>query len=290
MLLLSVMSSGTVAFCLVPLEASVDVIPWVPTPQQHAILFIKDTVGGSTCSPYGQLANVQVTQQGNVITIHADVIGGPDTSQVDLGVLAPGTYTVNYSSTMSTSGQYWHEASMDFSVSPQGYADAVEYFAPSLGHYFMTSDSTEIQALDNGVIPGWSRTGESFHVIPASTRPTTALSVCRFYGLPPAGLNSHFFTASQTECAAVQRLWPTAWLLETTDAFAVPATGAGDGEPCAQGSIPLYRLYNNRADANHRFTISTSVRDQMVAMGWILEGFRGPLTTGNNIYVMCVPQ
>jgi hypothetical protein len=92
--------------------------------------------------------------------------------------------------------------------------------------------------------------------------------------------------AVHTECDAVQKKWPTIWILETTDAFAVPSRGLF-GDSCANGSIPLYRLYNNRADANHRFTTSKLVRDQMIALGWVLEG--SGLTT-DTVKAMCVPQ
>jgi hypothetical protein len=46
--------------------------------------------------------------------------------------------------------------------------------------------------------------------------------------------------------------------------------------------IPMYRLWNGRADTNHRFTTSTAVRDAMVAQGWIIEGY------GAQPVAMCV--
>ena len=51
---------------------------------------------------------------------------------------------------------------------------------------------------------------------------------------------------------------------------------------CASGTRPLFRLYNGRADANHRYTTSMAVRSEMIAKGWIAEGF-GTLGVG-----MCV--
>jgi hypothetical protein len=176
---------------------------------------------------------VQISQEGNQISVLAhwvaDATGGDTYAfQVDLGALPVGQYTVTYSQGPSVGNASFHYVVIGFSVSAEGYATAVEYFAPSLGHYFVTSDSAEIAALDNGTIPGWTRTGESFHVIPAAAQPTTAVSVCRFYGLPQAGLNSHFFTSFQSECDAVQQLWPNAWLLETADAFAVLPVPLGD--------------------------------------------------------------
>jgi hypothetical protein len=35
----------------------------------------------------------------------------------------------------------------------------------------------------------------------------------------------------------------------------------------------VYRLYNGRADANHRYTTGARVRSDMVAAGWISEGY-----------------
>ena len=46
----------------------------------------------------------------------------------------------------------------------------------------------------------------------------------------------------------------------------------------------MYRVYSNRADANHRYTTDRAVRDQMVTKGWIAEG------DGADIVVMCAPQ
>jgi hypothetical protein len=267
-----------------------DIAPWAPTPGDHVILSISDTlnatVGGAGASARPDA--VQISQEGNQISVLAhwvaDATGGnPYAFQVDLGALPVGEYTVIYSQGPNVGNSGWHYVSVGFSVSVEGYATAVEYFAPSLGHYFVTSESAEIAALDNGTIPGWTRTGESFHVIPAAVQPTTAASVCRFYGLPQAGLNSHFFTSLQSECDAVQQLWPSAWLLETADAFAVLPVPQVD---CAQGAVSLYRLYNNRPDANHRFTTSPVTRDQMVAKGWILEGS----ATQHGITAMCVPE
>ena len=53
------------------------------------------------------------------------------------------------------------------------------------------------------------------------------------------------------------------------------------------GGQPLYRLYNNRPDANHRYTVSTQIRDEMLAKGWILEG---RYYAGADTYAMCIPN
>jgi len=43
---------------------------------------------------------------------------------------------------------------------------------------------------------------------------------------------------------------------------------------CASGA-PVYRLYNNGHGGapNHRYTTNTAVRAQMLAQGWIPEGY-----------------
>jgi hypothetical protein len=40
--------------------------------------------------------------------------------------------------------------------------------------------------------------------------------------------------------------------------------------------FPVYRLWNGRADADHRWTISRDLRDRLVAQGWVAEG-AGPI-------------
>jgi hypothetical protein len=43
----------------------------------------------------------------------------------------------------------------------------------------------------------------------------------------------------------------------------------------------VYRLFNNRVDANHRYTTDPAIQAQMVALGYIEEGY-GPTAT-----IMC---
>lgn len=53
---------------------------------------------------------------------------------------------------------------------------------------------------------------------------------------------------------------------------------------CPAGSAPLYRVFDNRSDAHHRYTADRAVRDGMVARGWIAEGY------GPDAVAMCIPQ
>jgi hypothetical protein len=85
------------------------------------------------------------------------------------------------------------------------------------------------------------------------------------------GLDSHFYSASVVECETVQLRFANSWLYESPDVFVV-GLPSSDGA-CAEGFVPVYRLFNNRSDANHRYVVSRNVRDQMVGKGWIAEGY-----------------
>jgi hypothetical protein len=159
-------------------------------------------------------------------------------------------------------------------AAPANGRTAVEFTRPTAGDYFLTADPTEIAVLDSGALPGWQRTGESFGVAPSGSRGFEgATPVCRFYGRREAGIDSHFYSASPAECAMVLDRYPAAWLLESLEVFAVAlpdATGT-----CPAGTLPVYRLFNGRQSANHRYVSSLAIRDTMVAAGWIAEGY-GP--------------
>ena len=161
---------------------------------------------------------------------------------------------------------------------------AVEYYDAALDHYFVTALPAEIAALDAGQFPGWTRTNLGFNVYAAGSAVPGSMPVCRFYGVPEAGLDSHFYSASPLECQEVQQRFPNAWLLESSDVFEVflPDTTTGQ---CPAGSIPVYRAWNGRADSNHRYTTDLSVLQAMVAKGYLAEGYGpGPAPTA-----MCSP-
>jgi hypothetical protein len=194
--------------------------------------------------------------------------------------LQEGIYVAEYFGADSLAGPA--KASLRFVVSGKGPVEVVEFFNATLDHYFITGDASEIAKLDRGEIRGWLRTGESFHALPPDALPSFGLPVCRFYGLPSAGLDSHFLSASADECAYVKSTWPNQWMLETDAAF-----GAIASQYPIECGRPLFRLYNNRSDANHRYTTSTETRDRMIAQGWILEAapYDGPY---DDPYSMCV--
>ena len=155
--------------------------------------------------------------------------------------------------------------------------DVVEFYNASLDHYFITWIAAEIDNLDAGRTPSrWTRTGYTFKAYTTAQSGTS--QVCRFY-IPPADGNSHFFGRNPAECAAAQQAHPE-FVLEDPSYMQlyVPSGGA-----CPAGSTPIYRLYDNRADVNHRYITDRVVRDQMIAKGWIAEG------DGPDRVVMCSP-
>ena len=141
---------------------------------------------------------------------------------------------------------------------------AVEFFDSQNGHFFLTASTAEIAALDNGAFGGaWKRTGQTFNV-------GGPMVACRFYGMPPRGPDSHFFTVDPAECAAVMTQF-SAWTFEG-HAFSVTPAVAGQ---CPAGLLPVRRFFNNPSTAaaiNHRFTVTPEASAQTAAMGWIDEG------------------
>jgi serine protease len=157
----------------------------------------------------------------------------------------------------------------------------VEYYATSLDHYFMTGNPVEIQALDGGAYGGaWTRTGKSFLAWDsATTAPAAAVPVCRVFVSYPGGA-THFYSAYANECAAASPSEGSPLYLESWAVMYVTLPEAGY---CPIGTDRVYRLWSNRSDSNHRFTIDPEIVAQMKAQGWVQEG------TGPAFGVMCVP-
>ena len=95
--------------------------------------------------------------------------------------------------------------------------------------------------------------------------------MCRYYGAPERGLDSHFFSAHAGECESVFVQLASQWLLESDNVFQINLPDVATGA-CPGGSIPVHRLWNQRVDSNHRYTASAAVRAQMIAAGYLAEG------------------
>lgn len=160
-------------------------------------------------------------------------------------------------------------------VPPATIATVIEFYNQALDHYFITAIPQEISDLDNGVHKGWTRTGQTFNVYaPGSTGKIGRQPVCRAYGSPAAGLDSHFYSANIEECYDTLSKFNDAWLLESGEVFQMELPDTTTGV-CPAGDVPIYRVWNNRADSNHRYVTTIALRDQMVARGYIAEGY-GP--------------
>ncbi len=157
-----------------------------------------------------------------------------------------------------------------------------EYVNDSGDRHFFTSFDAEIAALESGRIPGWHWLFEEWYGATGFggyARRVAVLdhAVCRFY-LPPPD-DSHFFTASEEECAGLRDRFPL-FVLETDSAFYAglpdPVTGA-----CAPGLGPLYRLWNPSTN-DHWFTADAEIRQMAMTQGYVAEGY------GDDGVAMCV--
>ncbi len=145
---------------------------------------------------------------------------------------------------------------------------AHEFYHSSLKHFFVTASAAEAAGIDAGAAgAGWQRTSLQFKVRSLGT--SGASSVCRFYGTPGIGSNSHFYTANAPECEWVKG--DPGWFYEGL-AFAVDTATEG---VCANDRLPVYRAYNQgfpSNDSNHRYTTSRSTLAEMQRIGWAGEG------------------
>jgi hypothetical protein len=153
-------------------------------------------------------------------------------------------------------------------------ATALEFYNTTLKHYFMAAGADEIASIRAGNAgPNWVETGQSFKVysqMPSDPLFTSITPVCRFYGVPAGGPNSHFFTASPSECDTVKH--SPGWYYEGIGFYILPVAANGQ---CPAGYLSVNRAYNNgapRNDSNHRFTTSDSEILALASQGWGVEG------------------
>jgi Repeat of unknown function (DUF5648) len=228
--------------------------------------------GVSAACPFGNIAlgggidTNHVTK--NVTTVSAPRLGSAPQSPVDR---APG----NYSSATGWYGIYYNygpnatTGNVGIVCAPpsSGVVVVYEFYNTGLKHYFRTSSATEANDIDGGSAgPNWVRTGDNFYAYVAGSG-SPGSDVCRFYTF---GANSHFYTAFASECASLKSP-NSGWTYEGLS-FRIPLpTESG----CATGTIPVYRLYNDRFsfnDSNHRFTTNAANIGPLEAQGWKYEG------------------
>lgn len=143
---------------------------------------------------------------------------------------------------------------------------ALEFYHAAFDHYFISTNTTEIAAIDQGRFAGWTRTGVSFAM---NQLGTGGSPVCRFFSATFAPKSSHFYTPVPSECAAVKG--NPDWQFEGEVFSTVVPNASGT---CPANTHPIYRLYNNgRSGApNHRYVNTSAARDEMIGKGWVLEG------------------
>lgn len=168
---------------------------------------------------------------------------------------------------------------------------AIEFVHAGTGSYFLASRADEIRALDRNDIPGWNRTGQSLDVLVRPSRNAgsasggeRSLPICRFLLSGATGF-AHFFSASPAECDGLRAAGAT---LESDAIFHLaqpdPVTGdcpilpidMADGTQQNVRTAEVYRFWDGRVDPpRHRLVRVLAIRDQMLAQGWIPEGY-GP--------------
>ena len=233
----------------------------------------------------GNLVRVDFVYSNTAPTSGSGPQGWQAYGSVKIPSLPPGSYRVEgWGRTSDGAPEKFFERTVAVSSATQ----VVEYYSPSRDHYFMSINPDEIAQLDQGRTSDWRRTGQQFKAwLRASDAPPGAVPVCRFFALGP---DSHFFTASATECAYLksleqqQRAQDAAagrrfqgWGYEGIAFYSVLPRNGG----CPAGMSPINRFYNNRYaqnDSNHRFTGDLRQRAAM-GVAWNDEGaqFCGPL-------------
>ena len=141
---------------------------------------------------------------------------------------------------------------------------AVEYYCAAADRYLTSTVSDEIAALDGGLAPGWIRTGAAFEVYATSV---PSISTCRFCAPQRAARG----TAPPAGCGKVAVRFTNAWPIDAS-LLVSPALPNADGS-CTAGSVPVFRVVDNRPDLNNRYTESLATRDAMLATGWSARGF-----------------
>jgi serine protease len=158
---------------------------------------------------------------------------------------------------------------------PPNAVRVVEYYRADLDHYFITGDPAEVAWLDAHPAGIFKRTGLYFYAyLNGNLAPPGSRPVCRFYASAAVFIDSHWYSASAEECFAVLSKWPGIWNLETGTAFYIRVPDAKGN--CPAGTLPVYRFFNNRKDANHRYSVDLSVRRAMLNRQWAAEGTGEP--------------
>jgi murein DD-endopeptidase MepM/ murein hydrolase activator NlpD len=162
-------------------------------------------------------------------------------------------------------------------------ARVFDFYAASINHFFRVSNPGEAAAVASGAAGDWKTTGDDVWMLNKGAAAAGAVDVCRFYGHPTIGPNSHFYTADAGECAAlktIQAQTPAGQPRWNYEEVAFSTYLPSNGICPAVAPVPVYRLYNNgfaRNDSNHRLTSKWSVVEALKAKGWSIEAGGNPV-------------
>ncbi len=156
-------------------------------------------------------------------------------------------------------------------VQAQTAVTVIEYYNRTLDAYFITGRGNEQEILDRVV--DFQRTGMSFSAVSAGTAPASLSQICRYYvNTTEPFTNSHFYGVKDTDCVLIANAKPAGFSNEGFD-FATALPGAGGCPASAPTAVyRTFRLAASGKSSNHRYTTSTSIRDSMIARGWVSEG------------------
>jgi serine protease len=159
----------------------------------------------------------------------------------------------------------------------KNYAVVRDFYHPELQHYFRSGNWDEVSIVLAGTYGEWDEFDDMF-LAWRDNKVIGTHPVCRFYGTPGIGPNSHFYTVDNNECEFIKQNDP-GWTYEGVAFYAKKAYSTGG---CPRATSPVYRYYNQKAhlnDSNHRYTTHLDDRASMEAKGWVMEGT-----------AMCVPE
>jgi hypothetical protein len=148
--------------------------------------------------------------------------------------------------------------------------EVVEYYHAGIDRYFITGIPGEQAALDSAPQFGLVRTGMRFSAKDAFVTEDGLSPVCRFYSAPAkGGSNSHFFAQGDT-C-----LWGRLWTSLQPEGFDFSVVPPVNGVCPVSAPHAVTRLFNNRGatnNGNHRYIVSNTTKQRMLARGWLDEG------------------
>lgn len=151
----------------------------------------------------------------------------------------------------------------------------VEFHLAPLNKYFLTAKPAEWALLDGLASSGWRRTGMTYAAY-TTAADARARPVCRYFH---PGVATHFYSIDPAECALLESLRGQ-FVNEGIAWYAYPSVAsaaAPTGKTCAPSTRPLFRAFNDGAQAtngpaNHRYFGDYTFYQSYAARGYALEG------------------